>query len=132
MKVMKYKIVFLFLFCLSLTGISSGQTVCFDLKITDNCSGEWPGYYTARVSVLYMGNSYCGHTFTNLSTGTTNDLSYSCNDLPLDYISPVYTVTVTVCRQQEDPDCCGSDQSTLMHYYELDDCDYLLDVILSN
>lgn len=128
------KIVFLALFSLTFAGISSGQSidVCFDLNITDDCSGEWNGKYAARVSVVYSGNSYCVHTFYNLSDGTTNDLTYSCSELPLDYISPVYTVTVPVCRQEEDPECCGSDQEGPMHYYDLDDCDYTLDVTLSD
>lgn len=133
MKTIKYKIVLLALLCLCFAVTSNEQTtVCFDSKITDNCSGEWNGYYTARVSVLYMGDSYCGHTFYNLSSGTTNDLSYSCSDLPLDYLSPVYTVAVTVCRQEENPECCGSDQNGLWHHYELDDCTIDLDVTLSD
>ena len=132
MKTFIQKTLVIAIFVFSFTSLVSAQTtICFDLKITDNCSGEWNGYYTTRVSVLYMGNSYCGHTFYNLNSGTTNDLSYSCSDLPLDYLSPVYTVAVTVCRQQENSDCCGSDTEGPMNYYELDDCDYLLDVTLN-
>jgi len=133
MKTFIQKSLLISLLALSITTIASAQTtICFDLKISDNCSGEWNGYYTARVSVLYLGSNYCVHTFYNLSTGTTNDLSYSCSDLPLDYLSPVYTVAVTVCRQEENPECCGSDQNGTWHYYELDDCSIDLDVTLSD
>lgn len=95
---------------------------CFDLTITDNCSGEWTGYYTARVTISFGGNEYCSTTIYNLSAGPNSDLTYSCDDLPIEEASPCYVINVTVCRQQENPTCCGSNSSGLLTYAQLENC----------
>jgi hypothetical protein len=107
------------------------STVCFDLTITDNCFGAWNGYYTARVSVTMGGSTYCNHIFENLDDGTTNNLTYDCSGLPIDGTMPLYTVTVTVCRQEDNSQCCDSDTQGPFYYSRLDDCDIALSVTLN-
>lgn len=114
--------------CFSTLGQS---TICFDLTINDECFGAWNGYYTARVSVTIGGNTYCNQIFDNLDDGTTNDLSYICSGLPIDGSMPLYTVSVTVCRQEENSQCCGSDTQGPYYYSRLDDCDIPISVTLN-
>lgn len=133
---MKKKFLILCSICLGIlishgNAFSQSTTICFDLNITDNCSGEWPGYYTERVTIIFGGNSYCGHTFYNLSSGPNNDLSYDCSDLPIDGSSPQYAISAYVCRQQENPTCCGSNTTIQYYYSRLDDCDIPLSVTLN-
>lgn len=119
--------------CLCFAGISNGQsTVCFDLHITDNCSGEWNGKYAARVSVRYLGNDYCQSTIYNLDAGWNYNQGYTCTDLPVDYYTPVYYIYVTVCRQEEDPTCCDTEFIGPMNYNKLSDCDNQILVSLTD
>jgi len=127
MKTIIYIIAYLVIFLIPFSGISYGQpettTVCISLYITDDCSGEWNGYYYARVSVSHGGEYYCQHTFYNLDDKYQYDeLSYDCVDLPYEYYSPAYTIYVTVCRQEENSTCCDSDSKPSLYYYNLDDC----------
>jgi len=111
--------------------VYSQTTICFDLNITDNCSGQWYGFYSARVSVIFGGNAYCITTINNLVEGENKNLSYDCSECPIDGSSPLYTINVAVCRQMENPTCCGSDSDGPMYYSVLDDCTAQLDVTLN-
>jgi len=108
----------------------SQTTICFDLKITDDCIGQWSGYYIARITVSYGGNEYCNTSIEDLSVGWNYDLSYNCNNLPYDEYYGDYQINVTVCRQELLPTCCGSRSSTTMYYSNLDDCDTPIEVLL--
>ncbi|MBL7138148.1 MAG: hypothetical protein ISS17_05205 [Bacteroidales bacterium] len=104
------------------TSVFSQTTICFDLNITDNCSGQWYGYYTARVSVTFGGNEYCSTTINDLSEGWNLDLSYECSELPIEEQNPCYIINVTVCRQELLPTCCGSKSSNSLSYSDLESC----------
>jgi hypothetical protein len=116
-------------YCLFSITQTIGQTICFDLNITDNCGTPWSGKYSASVSV-YMNNELkCSHTFYNLGL-SSSDLSFECTNLPLNYTQPVYEIKVDACRTQTPPTCCGHGTSGAIYYSDLTDCDTGIDVTI--
>ena len=109
--------------CFAFQNNTYSQTnICFNLNITDGCSGEWPGYYAARVSVTFGGSDYCNTTIYDLSDGDNDELTYECSELPIEEKDPCYVINVTVCRQELDPTCCDSDSSLSLTYAQLESC----------
>jgi len=109
--------------CFVLNNSAYSQTnICFDLNITDNCTGQWNGYYTARISVTFGGSNYCSTSIEDLSAGWNYNLSYECSELPIEEQSPCYIINVTVCRQELLPTCCGSKSSNSLSYAQLTGC----------
>jgi hypothetical protein len=127
MKTILFKLLFIGICLIGFAGISKGQPentpVCISLYITDNCSGQWNGYYFATVTVYHGGEFYCRHTFYNLDDGYEyEELSYDCTDAPIEYYTRSYTIYVRVCRQEENPSCCDEGSKGPMFWNDLDDC----------
>jgi hypothetical protein len=127
MKTILFKLLLPTICLLGFAGISYAQpettTVCISLYITDNCSGEWNGYYYASVTVYHGGEYYCRHTFYDLNDGVQyNDLEYECDDLPIEYYTPSYTIYVTACRQEQNSTCCDTGYKSSLFYGDLPSC----------